>query len=84
MTVTVPASTLTQTMPAEAVLFELTVTAVGTKGRPLQPTGLVLQHVADLGVAVVYDESPLTFSAGVATVTVSVTPSAGHGCSGHF
>ena len=75
LTVTVPASTLTQTMRDEAVLFELTVTAAGTKDAPLQPDGLALQHVADSAdVMVVYDESPLTFSAGVATVTVSVTP----------
>ena len=73
LTVAVPASQLTQTMPAEAVVFDVTVTAVGTKDTPFQPTGLALQHVTDPDVVVDY-EPGLSFSAGVATVTVSVTP----------
>ena len=73
LTVAVPASTLAQTMPAEAVRFELTVTAVGTKDTPLQPAGLTLTYTAAPGVRVAVD-STLTFSAGIATVMVSVTP----------
>ena len=73
LTVAVPASTLTQTMPAEAVLFELTVTAVGTKDTLLEPAGLALTTTAAPGVRVAVD-STLTFSAGVAKVVVSVTP----------
>ena len=74
LTVTGPSSTQTQTMPTEAVLFELTVTAEGTKDAPFQPDGLELEHTADDGVVVDY-ESALSFSAaGVATATVSVTP----------
>ena len=72
-------TTLAQTMPAETVFFELSITAAGTKGtRPWQPTEMLrLQHMAGPGVSVVY-ESTLRFSAaGVATVTVSVTPSPG-------
>ena len=79
LTVTGPSSTPTQTVPAEAVLFELTVTAAGTKGtRPWQPTEVLrLQHTAPPGVMADY-QSPLNFSAGVATVTVSVTPDPGN------
>ena len=75
LTVTGPASTLTQTMRDEAVGFELTVTAAGTKGtQPWQLTeSLELQYTAAPGVRVRYD-SALMFSTGVVTVTVSVTP----------
>ena len=78
LTVTGPSSTQMQTVPAEAVLFELTVTAAGSNGtRPWQPTEVLrLQHAAAPGVVVVFD-STLRFTAGVATVTVTVTPSPG-------
>ena len=73
--VTGPASTQTQTTPAEAVVFEITVTAVGSKGTQLwQPSErLRLQHITAPGVTVDY-EPILTFSGGVATVTVTATP----------
>ena len=70
-----PNTTLTQTVSAESVSFDLRITAAGSKGtRPWQPSEVLrLQHSAAPGVMVVYD-STLTFSAGVATVTVTVTP----------
>ena len=77
LTVTGPASTQTQTMPAEAVVFDITVTAVGSKGtdswqqRLSEP--LQLQHTTAPGVTVVYDPI-LTFSGARSTVTVTVTP----------
>ena len=77
LTVTGPASTQTQTMPAEAVVFDITVTAVGSKGtdswqqRLSEP--LQLQHTTAPGVTVVYDPI-LTFSGAQTTVTVMVTP----------
>ena len=78
LTVTGPSSSPTQTMPAEVVVFELRVVAEGSEGtQPWQPTELLeLQHTARPGVMVDYD-STLNFSAGVATVTVSVTPDPG-------
>ena len=79
LTVAGPAALQQQTGPDEPVPFELTVTAVGNKGTaPWQPTEVLrLQHTASgPGVTVDYD-SALSFSDGVATVMVSVTPSPG-------
>ena len=80
LTVTGPAVLPQQTVPGEPVLFELRVTAAGSRGtEPWQPTELLaLQHTAGLGVTVDYAEMPLMFTAGVATVTVSVTPDPGN------
>ena len=80
LTVTGPSETQMQTMPAEAVVFELRIVAEGSMGTlEWQPTeSLVLQHTAGLGVTADYDEMPLMFTAGVATVTVSVTPDPGN------
>ena len=80
LTVIGPSETPLQTMPAEAVVFELRIVAGGSMGTlEWQPTeSLVLQHTAGLGVTADDDKMPLMFTAGVATVTVSVTPDPGN------
>ena len=68
-------NTLSQTMPAEAVRFEVLVTAAGSKGtEPWNPTEMLrLEYDAAPGVMVAYEQA-LIFIGGRSTVTVSVTP----------
>ena len=57
--------------------FDVQVRAVGSKGSPWQPPGLVLQHRAVPGAAIDYSTAALSFESGLATVQVTLLPPPG-------
>ena len=73
-----PAGSLLQQAAGEALRFDVTVTATGSKGtQPFQPSGaadLQLQHTASDSAVTVDYEPVLMFAGGVATASVTVTP----------
>ena len=57
--------------------FDVQVRAVGSKGSPWQPPGLVLQHRAVSGAAIDYSTAALSFESGLATARVTLLPPPG-------